>query len=61
MSSTQFTKPAKPAKPRPDFPLGYHPAGYWCNKIRGKLHYFGPRFDPRDPAAAAAADTALAE
>jgi integrase len=23
--------------------LSWHPAGYWCKKIRGKLHYFGPR------------------
>src|SRR5262245_48941617 len=50
----------KPAKPRPDFPLGPHPAGYWCKKIRGQIHYFGPRWhDARG--AAAAADAALAE
>jgi integrase len=56
------SKPVKPNKPRPDFPLGFHPAGYWCKKIRGKLHYFGPRFNPADPAAtAAAADAALKE
>ncbi len=24
-----------------DFPLGKHPRGYWCKKVRGKLHYFG--------------------
>src|SRR5262245_57213285 len=55
-------KPAKPSKPRPDFPLGYHPAGYWCKKILGQVHYFGPRFNPTDAAAAAAAaDAALAE
>jgi integrase len=51
---------SKPAKPYPEFPLTAHPAGYWCKKIRGKLHYFGPRFDLADPAtAAAAAEKAL--
>src|ERR687885_1848193 len=39
-------KPAKPSKPYPEFPLTAHPAGYWCKKIRGKLHYFGPWSDP---------------
>ena len=39
-------KPAKPAKPYPEFPLTAHPAGYWCKKIRGKIHYFGPWADP---------------
>jgi hypothetical protein len=39
-------KPAKPSKPRPDFPLTAHPAGYWCKKIRGKVHAFGPWDDP---------------
>jgi integrase len=39
-------KPAKPAKPYPEFPLTPHPAGYWCKKIRGRLHYFGPWDDP---------------
>jgi integrase len=56
------SKPARPAKPHPDFPLGYHPAGYWCKKIRGTGHYFGPRFKADDPAAAAkAAEEALKE
>jgi integrase len=40
------TAKGKPAKPYPDFPLTAHPAGYWCKKIRGKLHYFGPWSDP---------------
>jgi integrase len=39
-------KPARPAKPYPEFPLTAHPAGYWCKKIRGKIHYFGPWSDP---------------
>jgi integrase len=39
-------KPGKPAKPYPEYPLTPHPAGYWCKKIRGKLHYFGPWSDP---------------
>src|SRR5262245_51806008 len=46
MSEKDSTKPAKPAKPYPKFPLTAHPAGYWCKKIRGKIHYFGPWDDP---------------
>jgi integrase len=46
MSEPHSTLPAKPAKPYPEFPLTAHPAGYWCKKIRGKLHYFGPWSDP---------------
>src|SRR5260370_1434388 len=44
--STVSGKPAKPNKPYPEFPLTAHPAGYWCKKIRGKIHYFGPWADP---------------
>ncbi len=52
----------KVTKPRPDFPLTPHRAGYWCKKIRGVIHYFGPRWRPGDQAAAtAAADAALKE
>jgi integrase len=39
-------KPAKPDKPYPEFPLTAHPAGHWCKKIRGKIHYFGRWDDP---------------
>jgi integrase len=49
MSETHPTAPAssnKPAKPYPEYPLTAHPAGYWCKKIRGRLHYFGPWADP---------------
>src|SRR5438552_14934534 len=42
MSQVHSTSLAKPAKPFADFPLTAHPAGYWCKKIRGKIHYFGP-------------------
>src|SRR5271165_2996324 len=45
-NSMAATKPSKPAKPSPTFPLTAHPAGYWCKKIRGKLHYFGKWADP---------------
>jgi integrase len=65
MSEAHRTAPArtvKPAKPYPEFPLGPHPAGYWCKRIRGQLHYFGPRFNPADPQnVAAAAEAALDE
>jgi integrase len=44
--STPSTARGKPAKPYPEFPLTAHPAGYWCKKIRGKIHYFGPWGDP---------------
>src|SRR5262245_39066989 len=52
MTDTHFTapapsdKPAKPSKLYPDYPLTAHPVGYWCKKIKGRTHYFGPWADP---------------
>src|ERR1700730_9200327 len=51
MSKDHSTAPGKPGKPYPEFPLTAHPAGYWCKKIRGKIHYFGP-WDDSDGALA---------
>jgi len=31
----------KPAKPCAGFPLTPHPNGQWCNKVRGRIHFFG--------------------
>ena len=36
---------AKPAKPFPDFPMGWHRSQYWVKRILGKLYYFGDRGD----------------
>jgi integrase len=36
----------KPTKPYQGFPLTAHPSGYWCKKIKGRLHYFGRWDDP---------------
>jgi len=60
MSEHHSTAGPEPAKPDPRFPLFRHRAGYWAKKIRGKLHYFGPRW--HDAAEAAAAkDAALTD
>jgi integrase len=47
--STPACTPGKPEKPYPEFPLFPHATGYWCKKIRGKLHYFS-RWDEPDAA-----------
>ena len=47
-------KPTKAVKPRADFPLFPHQAGYWAKKVRGKLRYFGKVAD--DPKGRAALD-----
>ena len=44
MAKANSTRGDRPRKPYPDFPLTWHPAGYWAKRIRGKLHYFGPRW-----------------
>ncbi len=46
LAPSKDAKPFKPAKPYPEYPLTPHPAGVWCKKIRGKLHYFGKWDDP---------------
>ena len=59
IKTSKSKRGGKAAKPRPDFPLTPHPNGWWCKKVRGKLHYFGKIAE--DPEGNAAVDEWLDE
>jgi hypothetical protein len=42
MKAKSTTKPtARKTRQAAKFPLCKHPRGYWCKRIKNKLHYFG--------------------
>lgn len=43
---TTKTSRKKPKKPYPLFLQTAHPKGQWCNKILGRIHFFGVWADP---------------
>lgn len=46
--TAKSTKSKRASKASNDLPLTPHPRGYWCKKVRGKLHYFGRIADDTD-------------
>ncbi len=38
---SKSTRKRRTRKPHAEFPLTRHPRGYWCKKVKGKLHYSG--------------------
>ena len=51
-AKSNTTRPPRRTRKHPDFPLTKHPRGYWCKKVKGKLHYFGKIADDPDGQAA---------
>ena len=52
MAKSSTKSSARKTRQAAKFPLGKHPKGYWCKRIKGKLNYFGKIADDPDGAAA---------